>query len=123
MAGADYIPQIREMITPGEREEDVVKMIDILADARTHGLRPPGWADFRFSAAIWCAVLRPFKPPAYQSGIARVRLLFRGIATDLDLKACLQRSFTRTLLQVRDERAAIARGVAALFDLPNTNTR
>jgi hypothetical protein len=118
MAGIDYLSDIRNSIGPGEHEEDVVAMIDILADARAFNRRPEE-NDFRFAATIWCVIQRPLKPPQFQSAIIQIRRSYIGIATNVDLQTRLTRSFTQTLLRAPTEQAAIAQGVGALFNLPN----
>lgn len=117
MAGNDYLPQIQQSITPGERAEDLVAMIDILAEARTFHRRPVSPDDFQFAAAIWCFLMQPVKPPAYQSGVIEVRRSFIGIATSFQLQNRLQESFSRTLLEAPNAMVAIQQGINSLFNI------
>jgi hypothetical protein len=118
MAGSDYLPDIRRSIGPNESDDDIVSMIDILADERaTFSQRPAEENDFQFSAVIWCVLMQPIKPPAFRSAIIQIRLSFRGVATSYPLQNRLRKSFTKTLLGASTVQASIAQGVNALFIL------
>jgi hypothetical protein len=115
MAGIDYLSEIRRTVGPDEYPDDVVAMIDILAQARTFGRMLIEEREYQFAATVFCVILRPLKPPQYRSDIVRIRRGFIGIARDPNLQILLRDSFTSVLLRTRDERAAIALGVDALF--------
>jgi len=123
MAGIDYLLDIRRSIGPGENAEDVVAMIDILAQARTFEQRRVDQNDFQFAAVIWCVIWQPMKPPTYRSAIVQVRRFYAGVATNFQSQARLRQSFTPRLLEAPDERTAIAQGVEALFNLPTVIER
>jgi len=87
VSGKDFRIQIIHAIQPEERAKDLIRMIDVLAEARA-GVRgkPVAAADYQFSAKVLCILFDPVKPNLYREEMPKVRLLFHGIATDAEVE-------------------------------------
>ena len=93
MSGRDFKIQIIQAIQPSEKAKDLIRMIDVLAEARA-GVRggPAARADYQFSAKVLCILFDPVKPSLYREAMPRARLLFQGIATDAEVEDRFRRA-------------------------------
>jgi hypothetical protein len=93
MSGRDFKIQIIQAIQPSEKAKDLIRMIDVLAEARA-GVRggPAAAADYQFSAKVLCILFDPVKPSLYREAMPRARLFFQGIATDAEVEDRFRRA-------------------------------
>lgn len=120
--------QIRKAIggnvRPGENEEDVAKMIELLADARAQarGGRPNA-ADENYAATILCVVFDPVKTQAHRTFVYGLRDQYHGIAQDDGLQKLFLDSMNPHLLSDATPVESIQRGAHELFQLPSGSAR
>jgi hypothetical protein len=120
MSGRDIIAQHHSRLLDGEREGDLIWMIDTLA--RMHAERH-GWSvgevSYQFAGGIMCVLFAGFKLGAYVEGMRQIRELFQGIDSNDYAQRTFRDSIDSTLLDAPNWKEAIAlgneRGVAALF--------
>lgn len=121
MGGERYLSKIRDKFKK-EYSEDIVTMIDILANERaeiTHA--PVSDDDFDFAAGIICVLLDPIKPDEYKGKIQAIRLSLRGISESRRLQVTFRNLLTHNLLTSPDAVEAIQSGYDALFTKASDN--
>jgi hypothetical protein len=119
MSGSRYLPEIRSHF-PGERADDLLAMIDLLAEARARaGGRPPLDRWYEFAARVLGIASHLFRAAELQEESRQLRVRFAGIASSPPLQEAFIRSFSERLLRADSALEAIEDGLDSLFTLPS----
>jgi len=109
MSVRELLPKIEDALSRGEDVDDVVTMIQLLADARARAKHTFVEEELSWAAKIICIILDPVKPPAYQRIATQARLEFAGIATHERLRHLFVERLERVAM-IGDLRAVVAHG-------------
>jgi len=113
MKPSDYRDKIEEKKLYQESTDDILTMIEILANARKGS---PGTEDpVRFAASIICIILDFTKSPAYTKEAVDFRLTFTGISHSRELQQMFRQSFRPILLEAPSAEVAIQFGFSRLL--------
>lgn len=116
MSGIHFSHIINDKMLTGERIEDVVVMIDIIAYERSMFI--DAWLTekvFEFAAGIICIIFEPLKPPPFEEKVSALRQQFIGISQLRELRLSFRELLTPRLLGAQDLRQAISFGFDDLF--------
>jgi len=115
MNGTKFLDEIKRGISFDENVNDVVTMINILADERAKtNNRNIKDEDYGFAASILCIIFQP-KPPKYQEDITILRKQFKGISVNANIQRRFKESMTSDLLKDKPIEDAIKLGIEKLF--------
>jgi len=108
-----YRDAIEEKKLYQESTEDILTMIEILANARKAS---PGTEDpVRFAASIICIILDFTKSPTYRKEAVDFRLTFTGISHSRESQQTFRQSFRPSLLEAPSAEVAIQLGFSRLL--------
>jgi hypothetical protein len=116
MSGHDYLSYIKKALSQGERPEDIVTMIDIVADTRAEARDTSPERESGPAAKILCILFDPLKPPTYREDIVRVRRQFVGIADDNEMQDRFRSSQT-AVVRFSELAEIFSMPVSALFEV------
>lgn len=115
MDGEKFLEEIKEVISLDENYNDVVTMINVLADERAKSNnRDIRDEDYNFAAGILC-VIYPMKPPKYKEDIIALRKRFKGISILTYRQKQFKESMTGDLLKEQSIEDAVKLNVDELF--------
>jgi hypothetical protein len=109
MTARELFAQVEGALARGEDADDVVAMIQLLADSRARARRTSPEEELNWAAKIICIIFDPLKPPSYQRTATEARLAFTGIAGDERLRRLFAGRIERVAM-VGDLHAVIAHG-------------
>jgi hypothetical protein len=123
MSGKDFRIHIVQAIGPSEKASDLIRMIDVLAEARAEARgESPTRPDYLFSAKVLCVLLDPVKPNVYRADMPKARLVFQGIASDKDVETRFRQAIALHLVQAEDLKRAVERGPFEVLGLEAEGT-
>jgi hypothetical protein len=98
MSARDLLPEIRQNARESESLNDIVLMVDTLAQLRAEERRTAADDETTAAGKIFCVIFDLFKTSAYRSYATRIRFALQGIATNPSvarsrLIAAIPRSF------------------------------
>lgn len=99
-----------------ENPQDIVMMIEILAEERAKaiGLELSNEI-YEFAGIIICVIFAPLKLESYMKEMGEFRSLYRGISESELLQESFRNSITQNLIYAEDANQAIKKGVSNLF--------
>jgi hypothetical protein len=109
MSARELLPQVEDALSRGEDADDVIAMIQLLANARARARNTFPEEELNWAAKIICIIFDPLKPPSYQRRATQARLEFAGIATDARLRQLFAARLERVAL-IADLNAVIVHG-------------